>query len=195
MNMTLQPRFGACRTLPLEAGALHAAVGDGSLNVLPGLAQYPAVMSELHRALEEQGRLVIRCFIRPDMAEAVTDVVDAALEGRVRRFHAFKWRLAMACTGPSSASVSVSDIHEMFETHFPSRRDLSRATGWPKDQIDTIDAYRASPTHYTFPTLGMLREKCQLWFDIVAEDFGTYELAERCPTLTLVRKAWSDCRE
>lgn len=178
------------RALPLDAGTLCAAVGDGSFNVLSGLEQYPAIFMELHRVLVEQGSIVIRCFIRPDKAEAVTDVVDAVFGGQVGIFHVLKWRLAMALTEGPSASVAVADIHEVFEANFPSRSQLSKATGWPKEQIDTIDAYKGSPTQYTFPTLSALREQCQPWFDVIDVAYGTYELADRCPTLTLVRKAF-----
>lgn len=183
------------RALPLEVGVLHAAVGDGSLNVLPELKQYPAVLQELHRVLAAKGRLVIRAFIRPDLAEEVADVVDAAFGGQVGSFHALKWRLAMALTQEPGASVAVEDIYAVFEANFPSRFDLSAATGWLKEQIDTIDAYRGSPTRYTFPTLAAFREQCQPWFDVIEVAYGTYELADRCPTLTLVRKALGGCNE
>jgi hypothetical protein len=38
----------------------------------------------------------------------------------------------------------------MFEEGFPSRSALSEATGWPQEQIDTIDAYQCSPTRLSF---------------------------------------------
>jgi SAM-dependent methyltransferase len=183
-----QVRQADWRTLPLDTGTLHSVVGDGSFNVLPELEQYPSVFRELHRVLAAEGRMVIRCFIRPDLAEDVADVVDAVFDGQVGSFHALKWRLAMALTDAFSASVAVADIYEVFEANFPSRPQLSEATGWPKEQIDTIDAYRGLPTRYTFPTLSMMREQCQPWFDVAKVDYGTYELADRCPTLTLVRK-------
>lgn len=188
-NIFSQVREADWRALPLDEGTLHAAVGDGSLNVLPDLEHYPAVLRELHRVLAAQGSIVIRCFIRPDKAEALPDVVRAVLSGEVGSFHAMKWRLAMALTQELGASVAVGDIHNVFEASFPSRSELSEVTGWPREQIDTIDAYKGSPTQYTFPTLSALREQCAPWFDVVEVAYGTYELADRCPTLTLMRKA------
>lgn len=176
------------RALPLEAETLNAVVGDGSLNVLPELGQYPAVLKELHRVLVAQGHVVIRCFIRPDVVEPVPAIVAAALAGQVGSFHGLKWRLAMALAGLSGACVAVSDIHAVFEASFSSRFALSEATGWPQEQIDTIDAYRGSPTRYTFPTLDQMREQCERWFDVVKVAYGSYESADRYPTLTLVRK-------
>lgn len=177
------------RALPLDDGTLHAAVGDASLNVLPMLKMYPEVLKEVHRVLAANGRMVVRCFIRPDKAEAVNEIVDAVMAGQVGSFHALKWRLAMALADESSASVSVTAIHQVFEDKFPSRPTLSKCTGWPQKQIDTIDAYRGSLTRYTFPTLFQVREHCEPWFDVVDVAYGNYELADRCPTMTMVRKA------
>lgn len=174
--------------LPLAAAQIHAVVGDGSLNTIPALGQYPEVLKELHRVLVSRGRAILRCFIRSDVAEPVPSVVAAALSGGVGSFHALKWRLAMALAEPRDASVAVADIHRVFEAHFPSRRALSQATGWPQEQLDTIDAYRHSATRYTFATLSQMREQCLPWFDVVSVNQGSYELAERCPTLALVRR-------
>lgn len=177
------------RALPLEAGSLDGAVGDGCLNTLPTLDQYSRVLQELHRVLAAHGKMVLRCFIRPDKAETVPAIVDAVMAGQVGSFHALKWRLAMALADVGGGPVAVADIHQAFDTSFPSRAALSDKTGWPLEQIDTIDAYQGSPTHYTFPTLDQLRKQCQPWFDVMQIAHGNYELADRCPTLAFARKA------
>lgn len=147
----------------------------------------------MHRVLVFRGRAVFRCFIRPDVAEPVSSVVAAVLQGGVGSFHALKWRLAMALVDPVDASVAVADIHRAFDTNFPSRLALSQVTGWPQEQIDTIDAYRCSATRYTFPSLSQMREQCRPWCEVVSMEQGGYELAERCPTLVLVRKDHEVC--
>jgi ubiquinone/menaquinone biosynthesis C-methylase UbiE len=176
------------QSLPLAAGQIHAAVGDGLWTTIPALAQYPEVLKELHRVLVARGRVIIRCFIQPDVAEPVPSVVAAALSGGVGSFHALKWRLAMALVNPEDASVAVADIHRAFEANFPSRLALSQVTGWTQEQIDTIDAYRHAATRYTFPTVSQMREQCLPWFEVLSVEQGSYELAERCPTWVLVRR-------
>jgi SAM-dependent methyltransferase len=174
--------------LPLDSAMLHAAVGDGSLNVLPHLGDYGGVLRELNRVLVPKGRVVIRCFIRPDVTETLDDVVSAIQAAKVGSFHALKWRFAMSLANVPGSSVAVSDIHRAIEDRFPSRGALAQATGWPEAVIDTIDAYRDSPTRYSFPTLTEMRERCLTYFDVESVTQGTYELADRCPTLTLMRR-------
>lgn len=174
--------------LPVDDATYHAAAGDGSLNVLPGLNDYKEVLKELHRVMLPNSIAVIRCFLRPDIAESLEEVRDGVLSGRVGSFHAFKWRLAMSLVDGLGASVAVSDIHTAFEALFPSRALLAEITGWPEEQIDTIDAYRGLATRYSFPTLQEMRTHCAPYFAVRDINYSTYELAERCPTLTLVRQ-------
>lgn len=175
--------------LPVEAGAFHAAVGDGSLNALSKLENYAEVVQELHRVIAPNGLMVIRCFIRPDNAETTQQIISAVHTGQVGSFHALKWRLAMALVNASSASVAVSDIHKLFEASFPSRSRLAALTGWHETQINTIDAYKNAATRYTFPRLHEAIEQLAPYFSVSDISYGTYELAKRCPTLTLKRQS------
>lgn len=174
--------------LPLQSASLMAVVGDGSFNALHSLNHYADVLAELYRVMAPEALAVVRCFIRPANVEALDDVVAAVQQGRVGSFHALKWRVAMCLANVPGASVAVSDIHAAFEVCFPSRAELASQTGWSPLQIDTIDAYRDSPTRYNFPTLQELQDRCWPCFDVAEVAYATYELAERCPTLTLQRR-------
>lgn len=176
------------RSLPLDSSSVHAVVGDGSLNALPGFDAYGEVLGEMHRLLVPDARIVIRCFIRPGQAETLSAVRVAVEAGEVGSFHALKWRLAMSLASGNGGSVAVADVHSAFEDLFADRVRLSRMTGWPRAQVDTIDAYRAAPTRYTFPTQHEMVRHCSPFFDVEGLSQGTYELADRCPTLTLRRQ-------
>ncbi len=173
--------------LPVADGSFHAVVGDGSLNALPSLAAYGEVLKELHRTMREGASAVIRCFIRPDRAETLAEVVDAVNAGQVGSFHALKWRIAMCLAAVPGAGVAVRDIRSALDAYFPSRPGLASKTGWPQEVIDTIDAYKDSATCYSFPSLGELRLQCQPYFDIAGVRYGSYELSDRCPMITFQR--------
>lgn len=177
------------RCIPAEASSFQAVVGDGALNVLPGLSDYGSVLRELHRVLAPGGSVVLRCFIRPDRPETLAQVRAAVSGGTVGSFHALKWRLAMSLANGPGASVAVTAIHDAFVAAFPSPGALADMTGWPFAVIDTIDAYRGASTRYSFPTLSELRQACLPYFDLADIAYGTYELAERYPTLTLTRRS------
>lgn len=89
----------------------------------------------------------------------------------------------MSLSDVAGASVAVSDIHAAFEACFPSRDVLAAWTGWPRQQIDTIDSHRGSVTRYNFPRLWDMRVHCSRHFEVEAIRCAGYELAERCPTL------------
>lgn len=175
------------RLLPMAAGSLDAAVGDGSLNALPDISIYPAMLCEMHRVLIDEGLLVIRCFIRPDVREHTPALVASAMRGQMANFHVLKWRLAMSLVSEPGGSVTVDEIWQAFQTLFPSRTALHESTGWPHEQINTIDAYRNMPTRYTFPTLTELRKLVEPWFNVTSVEYPRYALADRCPTLTLLK--------
>lgn len=176
------------QSLPLQDGCMHAAVGDGSLNVLPHLCDYSHVLQELHRVLRPGGLAVVRCFIRAGRSENLSAIVRAVQAREVQSFHALKWRLAMAMAATSGASVAVADIHATFEALFPDRAQLAALTGWHPEKIATMDAYQGVSTRYTFPTLEEMTACCSPHFEVQAVDHAAYELAQCCPTLTLRRR-------
>lgn len=172
------------QSLPLPTGCADVVVGDGSLNALPSLTDYRPVLAEAARVLKWGGRLVLRCFVSPDEPEPLEEIVGDAMAGRIGSMHAFKWRLAMALTGDDG--IPVTTIHAAFQRLLPDRAALAGWTGWPRDSIDTIDAYQDVGTRYTFPTLGSVSAFAQPYLRMVAVRYGDYELAERCPTIALV---------
>jgi hypothetical protein len=113
-------------------------------------------------------------------------VFDDLLSGRIGNFHVFKWRLAMALHGSLAEGVVVGAIWEEWHRRKIPAADLSRALGWPVAAINTIDSYRGSDMHYTFPTLEEVSGIAGEYLDEEARYFMTYELGERCPTFCLV---------
>jgi SAM-dependent methyltransferase len=175
--------------LPFVEGAFVSCVGDGCLNALLYPCQVASLLRSVAGVLRTGGRFVCRVFLAPDIAETSAEVTAAALAGRIRRFQALKFRLAMAITAEAGGpNVAVRAIHDVFEAGLPDRRRLAEVTGWNRDEIDTIDVYRSSTEVYSFPTRGQCLAAIPAAFEnvhLVAA--GTYELAERCPLLVMDR--------
>jgi hypothetical protein len=64
---------------------------------------------------------------------------------------------------------------------------LAEQTGWPRNEIDTIDAYAGSDTVYTFPSLHTIERTCRGFFAVDSVTWPRYELGDRCPTVVLRR--------
>ena len=175
--------------LPVANGSVDVFAGDNSLGALPTFSKIEDVLRELHRALKPTGLLCLRCFIAPEVPETLEAIQEDVSRGRVGSFHALKWRLAMALCSEADHNVVVHRIVECFDSLFPDRQLLSRLHGWPVAVINTIDAYRNNDVLYTFFTLKALERVAAPWFNIQAMEYADYELAERCPTVTLVPHA------
>jgi hypothetical protein len=94
----------------------------------------------------------------------------------------------MALQGEDAArGVRVDDVWRSVDKHFGQPVCLAELTGWPINEIGTIDAYRGSQASYHFPSIGEMVDALEDAFQCVDEKRGTYELAERCPILVFRR--------
>lgn len=171
------------QTLPVKREFFDAVVGDGSLNALPHLDDYEEVFEELYRTTRPSAKIVLRCFARPEHPESISDLIQVTRKGQIKSFHAFKWHLAMSLAADTHGSVTLSEIYSTFTANF-NREELTKCSHWAPDIIATIDAYRSSPTRYTFPTRSEWQKLSQGHWRINSIQTGTYELADRCPTLS-----------
>lgn len=170
--------------MPTPARRFSAVIGDGSLNVIAH-AHYPALFGQLSGVLAPGARLAVRVYETPTPCESWAGLRQALLAGEVGGFHAFKWRLAMAIAGEGHCpDVPVAVIHRRFETEFPDRPGLARATGWSAEDIDEIDAYAGAETVLSFPTRAQILEALPAPFSNPRFFCsGDYDLAGRCPIL------------
>jgi SAM-dependent methyltransferase len=174
---------------PFGDRSFTAIIGDGSLSAVNWPQDYRTLLAEAVRLLEPGGVVALRLFKTPDEAETRDALRADTLAGKCRSFHAFKWRLAMAVvTETGDPNIAVTDIRAAFDAMFPDRDALSAATGWSREDIDTIDVYANSPDVYSFPTFAQLRETIPDAFgNVRLQACGLYPLAERCPLLVLER--------
>ncbi len=94
----------------------------------------------------------------------------------------------MALQGENAdRGVRVDDVWRSVDKHFGQPARLAELTGWPINEINTIDAYRGSQASYHFPNIGEMVDALEDAFQCVDEKRGTYELAERCPILVFRR--------
>jgi SAM-dependent methyltransferase len=175
---------------PFADGSFTAIVGDGSLSAVNWPVDYRALFSQAARLLEPGGVAALRLFETPEECETREALKADTLAGRCRSFHAFKWRLAMAAVAQTGdPNIAVAAIRCAFDAMFPDRDALSAATGWSRDDIDTIDVYANSPDVYSFPSFAQLRRTIPDSFAHIRRvGCGSYPLAERCPILAMVRR-------
>ena len=171
------------QSMPFPDAAASAIVGDGSLNTLPSLAEYPVVFAELSRMLRRDGVLVLRCFVR-STAESVEEVVEAALNRKFTTSAPFRLRLCMALA-KKDGGLGLGELLEGFNALFPDRQRLAAAAGWPMEEIERFDMDKGSNVRITFPSESQITKLAAPFFDVRAVRRGSYALAEYCPTIAL----------
>ncbi len=170
-------------TLRLEAGAYDVVIGDGSFNCLEYPLGYQRLGSITQNALQPQGALIARFFVKPAKLETLDTVFQALMRGRIGSFHAFKWRLAMAILGDSQVNIAVRDIWHVWQQAEIDQAKLMAVTGWSAATIATINNYQQSDAYYSFPSFYEIQQLLADRFVVSHVYTPTYELGDRCPTV------------
>ena len=173
------------RKLPIAAGSQDVVIGDGCFSVFESGEHYPVLVREARRVLRKDGVMLMRFFVRPEIAEPPARVLADLKCGAIGNFHAFKWRLAMALHGSLDEGVKLADVWDAWHAACPDAGALATVLNWRIEEVRTIDAYRGARGRYTFPTLREVRHFLGEHFSEVSCTFPPYELGERCPTLVL----------
>ena len=173
--------------LPFASGSFDVVIGDASLNAAP--EQVEEVLAEARRVLLPAGKLAVRLFCSPEEPETLDLIREDVFAGWPGNLHALKWRIAMALAASRPrATVPVQEILAAFERMFPDRAQLAAATGWPGEDIATLDAYAGADHSLGFPTLSAIMKVIGRHFaDLTVVPAAGYPLAERCPTVVAAR--------
>jgi len=171
------------RTMPLPDRSRDVALGDGCLTLLSIPDGREAFARNLKRVLVDDGVLALRCFCRPEQVETPRQVLADLESGRVRGFHAFKWRFVMAVHGRAANGVRLADVWDCWSAEVREPDALAARCGWPLESVRSMQVYRDSETRYLFSTVEESRRSLAPWFTLESQQVGGYELAERCPIL------------
>lgn len=181
--------IGDWLALPLAAGCADIAFGDAPMSMLDWGAPYAAFLANVGRVLRPGGRLVLRCFVGPDQAEAPAAVVAAAMAGEIAGFSTFKLRFNIAAyTAAYTAEAGRNDgarIWRLFQALVPDRDALCAAAGWQRAEVDSMDAYEDSGSLHSYPTQGEIAAVLPAGWRHRFVPSGAYPLAACCPLLVV----------
>lgn len=165
--------------------AFDMILADGVFVLLDYQTGYGKLARAVQRCLKGDGIFMVRPFLRPSVTEPWENIFEELWGNRIGSFHAFKWRLLMSLQGDDvRQGVAVVKAWEMYHRHVSSHAHLAEITGWPVEEIETIDAYQHSPAVYTFPSMDELIEIVSPYLLCTSQEIGRYELAGRCPMLS-----------
>lgn len=170
---------------PFNNHQFDNVIGDGCLTLLNYPDQYRELSRAMHRVIAPNGVWVMRQFCRPANAESIETVRDDLWKGRIGNVHVLKWRIAMAVhSDRCDSGVVLDDVWQAYRDVVPDSKVLEDRFGWDLRAIATLDNYRGSQSRYTFPTADEIAHAMPE-FKVRMIGYGRYELAERCPVLSM----------
>jgi Methylase involved in ubiquinone/menaquinone biosynthesis len=178
-------------SLPFADHQFDLVIGDGCLTLLNFPGQYGQLSASIRRVLKPGGVWVMRQFCRPKKAETIEDVGESLWSGGIGSVHALKWRIAMALHEDRCApGIVLDDIWRAYRSMVSDPDRLTDSFGWPAHEVATLNNYRGSRTCYTFPVIDEIA-RAMPEFHVQVVGHGAYELADRCPILSLTPLAKS----
>jgi SAM-dependent methyltransferase len=170
--------------VPVETGSVDLVAGDHSLGVLSWPDGVEMVLAELRRILKPGGRFVLRSFLRPDQREDLDAIVADLEAGRISSASIARARFCAWRHDRGTQGVSVQEFKELFKHYVPDPQEAVRRYGWNLAPSD-IPTKEGNEGRFVYPTLAELRAAIAPFFRELEIVTGSYELAERYPTLVL----------
>lgn len=171
--------------LPVESEDVDLVAADGALACLDFSDGVANVLAEIRRILRHDGRFVVRTFLRPVTDETIEAILADLHAGRIGNPAVLKIRVAAALHEDGLAGLSMRRFRRRWHEIFPDVEATARQFGWPAIQLDVLQSYDTEDLIITYPTLEELRDAVAPYFQELECVLGSYELAERCPTLVL----------
>jgi SAM-dependent methyltransferase len=175
--------------MPIPSGTIDLVAGDGCYILQTFPEGFQALTQEVIRVLRAAGQFVIRVFLRPDQMESVADIARAFALGGIRSVNALKLRLLAALHGVSGPGSRLDDVWQAWASLPALPAALAGRPGWTTEEIVGIQSYRGMQSRYFLPTLAETKQILGASFRQIECAWGTYELADRCPTFVLELQA------
>ena len=170
---------------PFADASFDLIVCDAGLAQLVGIESLVVLGRELRRVLRKDGRVVMRHFARPALAESEQSIIGATEADRVGNFHELKLRLLMALESRTpQLGVRLGDAWDYFARLFPDRESLAKRIGCDLQTVATMDAYRGRDARYSFLALAEVAQAFDA-FRLAEGPAGHYPFAECCPVFSL----------
>ena len=175
--------------LPVPKSSCDVVIGDGSFSCLRYPDGFLAVAAEARRILRADGRLLVRCYIRPREQERPEDVLADLLRGAIPSFHWFKFRLLLALQENTERGVAVDAAYRFWASQRVDETALIAQTGWDAKAVRMMELYRGKDTVHSFPTMAELRSVLADSFEETALSAPAQTIQGYCPIWVAASRA------
>lgn len=175
--------------LPFPDESFDRVLCDGGLHLLDYPGGQQRLAQSIARVLKPSGIFAIRLFTKPSRYEPPSNVVSDLRAGKIPNVNILKLRLAQSLQKTPEHGVVVGEVFSALTEQFGSLDGLQSATGWPQEQVATLNSYDRSSNCYHFLTEQQSVEVlCSGDFMKLSQRMESqYALGDRCPLLSFTR--------
>lgn len=175
--------------MPLPTATADYVVCDGGLHLLNFSTGQPALAKEVCRVLKPNGKFVLRLFSLPEKPENPAAVWNDFQAARIANVHILKLRLGMALQTSPEAGVRLGDVFESICRECSDLEGVSRISGWPQNEVQTLLAYQDCENRYHFTTTDQGLKLIQSGGLVLERRLEScYPLGDRCPMISFRKK-------
>lgn len=131
---------------------------------------------------------MFRTFVRTNQKKSPEEVMHDLVFGKIRSFHEFKFRLAIALQSDSRTGAGVDAIWRAWDRFRDEVGAASKNLGWDENVFATVEVYRNSVTRYSFPCVHDLREVFAGKFLELSCHHFNYAFGPHCPIFALSKE-------
>jgi len=179
---------GDWQRLPLANVSTDVCIADGCFSMLGYPESYERLACEVHCVLKPGGLFMFRTFARSNEVKTPEEVVSDLVRGKIKNFHEFKFRLAIALQSNTRSGVGVDAVWRAWNDIRDEVGAVSKTLGWDENNFATVEVYSGSITRYSFPTVQELREIFAAYFLECSYPQLEYEFGSHCPIFALSKK-------
>jgi len=176
--------LGDWSALPIDDGEADLVAADGSLGCPLWPADVTRVLEEVRRILRPGGRFVARTGLRPEQPETLDAILADLDAGRIGNPTALKVRVIATLHTRGTTGFWVGELQQLWHRLFPDVGAVAERFGWSPAAVAMPDNY-SEDDRFLYPTLTELRSVVDPHFRQIDFCVGSYELADRFPTLVL----------
>jgi hypothetical protein len=164
-------------------GSFCWAAGDGVVAASGSGREARRLFRQIQRLLIPGSIVILRHFVRPDPTPCASEIFARLEAGKIYSFSALRIRLAQALQGSFKDGIYTRDVCRVLDENGMLDEHCIERFGWDRSNVTALDSWKVEGVSLCYPTLEELRDLAHPFFQELEVHYGTYEMAELCPTI------------
>jgi hypothetical protein len=159
------------------------AAGDGAVNAVGSGRNVATLFRQIHRLLLPGSIVIQRLMIRPSPTPDCGEILERAASGRIHGLGALKHQMAQSLQPSFMDGVQLCEVRNAILEGGLILHNSDGYYPWSHEPLSALDYCAIEGASLCYPTLEELRSLTQTDFEELSISYGSYEMAQLCPTI------------